>query len=82
MHKAWKQERSRLKKAEYRKRARSRYLDEKIPEILAIEKPLEMLHPLQIKILLEGGIISREKALELAKRRDYWQLKDPYRGMY
>lgn len=81
MKKAWKQEAMRLAKRRYRARYRERYLQAKLAEIVSSNKPLEMLHPNQINVLVELGYISLETANELARRRDYWQLNNPMRGV-
>ncbi len=77
----WRRETKRLEVERYRARYRIRDLQSKVELILATNKPFELLNPMQIKVLLEAGIISEAYAKELASRRDYWHLKNPNRGL-
>lgn len=79
LRETWRKEHRREARRRGRARARQKYLMAKVDEILALGRPPELLHPLQVRLLCEAGVLSRADAEVLAARREHWRLKDPGR---
>ena len=71
---SWKRENNTRRVSASRSRRRQRELVAQASTILALGLPLERLNPMQLKILVEAGVVSADEALRVSSRRDHWRL--------